>query len=68
MMNDESNIFPCPNRAFSDVLEGVVFRIFHGGKPPHPQSPLQEAGTFVHDKCFSTDHLHLKGIKFIAIE
>ena len=24
--------------------------------------------TFEHDKCFSIHHLHLKGIKFIAIE
>ena len=66
MMNDESNILPCPKRAFSDVIEGMVLRIFSGGK--NPQWSLKQVETFVHDKCFSIDHLHLKGSKFIAIE
>ena len=68
MMNDENNVFPCPKRAFSDVLEGVVLKIFSGGKPPDPQESLHDAQTFVHDKCFSIDYLHLNGIKSIAIE
>ena len=65
MMNDESNVLPCPKRAFSDVLEGVVLKFFWGASP---QVSLRQAETFVYDKCFSIDHLHLKGIKFIAIE
>ena len=68
MMNDESNVLPCPKRAFSKVLEGVVLKNFSGGKPSDPQGSLKEVETFVHDKCFCIDHLHLKGIKFIAIE
>ena len=59
-MNDESKVLPCPKRAFSDVLESVVLKIFSGGKPPDPQGSLREAETFVHDKCFSIDHLHLQ--------
>ena len=50
MMNDKSNVFPCPKRAFSDVLEGVVLNIFSEGKPPYPQSSLKEAETFVQDR------------------
>ena len=42
MMNHESNVLPCPKRAFFNVLEGMVFKIFSGGKPPHPQGSLVE--------------------------
>ena len=45
MINDESNVLPCPNRAFSNVLDGVVLRIFSGGKPPDPQESLKEVDT-----------------------
>ena len=48
LMNDESNSLPCPKRAFSNVLEGVVLRIFSGVKPPDPQGSLKEIETFVH--------------------
>ena len=41
-MNDESNVLPCPKRAFSDVLEGVVLKIFSGGEPPDPQGSLKQ--------------------------
>ena len=68
MMNHESNVLPCPKRAFSDVLEGMVFKLFSGGKPPYPQGSLKEVTAFAHDECLSIDHLHLKSIKFIAIE
>ena len=68
MMNDESNVLPCPKRAFSYVLEDVVLKNFSGSKPPDPQGSLKEVETYVHDKCFSIDQLHLKVIKFIAIE
>ena len=67
MMNDESNALPCPKGAFSDVLEGVVLKIFSGCKHPDPRA-LKQVETYVQDKCFSIDHLHLKGIKFITIE
>ena len=67
-MNDESTVLPCPKRAVSDVLEGVVLNIFSGGKPPDPQGSLKQVETFVHDKCSSIDHLHLKDCKFIATE
>ena len=55
MMNDESNVLPCLKRAFSDVLEGLVVKNILD-----PHGSLKEVGTFVHDKCFSIDHLHLK--------
>ena len=64
MMNDENNVLPSPRRAFSDVRDGVVLKIFSGGN--NPQWSLKQVETFVHDKCFSIDHLHLKSIKFIA--
>ena len=68
MMNDKSNVLTCPKRAFSDVLECVVLKIFSGGKPPDPQGSLKGVETFVHDMCFSIDNLYLKGNNFIAIE
>ena len=61
MMNDENNVLPCPKRAFSDVLEGVVLKKFLRPRPLDPQASLKELETFVHDKCFSIDHLHLQG-------
>ena len=39
IMNDESNVLPCPERAFSDVLEGVVPKIFLGQAPRPPCFP-----------------------------
>ena len=68
MMNDESNVLPCPKRVFPDVLEGVVLKIFSEGKPPDPQASLKQVEAFANDTYFSIDHLHLKCIKFIAIE
>ena len=68
MMNYESTVLPCPKGAFSDALEGIVLKIISVCKPPDPQGSLKQVETFVHDKCFSIDHLHLKGTKFIAIE
>ena len=41
-MNDESNVLPCPKRAFSDVLEGVVLKSFLGASP---QGSLKVLGT-----------------------
>ena len=67
-MNDESKVLPRPKKAFSDVLEGVVFKICFRGKPPYPQWSFKQVETLVNDKCFHIDHLHLKGSKFIAIE
>ena len=49
MMTDESNVFPCPKREFSDILEGVVLKNFPGGKSPDPQRSLKGAETSVHD-------------------
>ena len=37
IMNDESNVLPCPKMAFSDVLEGVVLACLSGGKPQTPR-------------------------------
>ena len=61
MMNEESNVLPCPKRAFSDVLGAWSQNFF-------PQGSLKNVETFLLDNCFSIDHLHRKGIKFIAIE
>ena len=33
MMNDGSNVLPCSKRAFSNVPEGVVLKIFSGASP-----------------------------------
>ena len=68
MMNEESNVLPCPTRAFSNITEGVILKVFSGGKPPHPQRSTISVETIAHDKCFSMDPLHLKGVRFIAIE
>ena len=39
---------------------------FSGGKPPDPQMSLCKVFTFVLEKCFSIDDLHLKNIWFIV--
>ena len=38
-INDEGNVQPCSKRAFSDVLEGVVLKIFLEASPTPNRPP-----------------------------